>query len=109
MTNTVKHGFDTTDFGENWVRLARIKSLHFVGRDQSENFVFMNHQGLKFVTTNNPFTGTYNKPEQRENQIGFAGYIGIEGPFGEVEETVSLVKKHAVFIKDESPGRRDFV
>lgn len=72
-------------------------------------FVFENEK-LKIVTGNNPITGQYNRGDNfRERELGYAGYIGLEGEKEAVKKAVTLIKKRASMIKDESPGRRDFI
>lgn len=64
---------------------------------------------LKIITANNAITGAYSSPKQRPKQKGYAPYIGIEGKKNDVIALKNTIKKLAVFYKDESPHRRDFV
>ena len=63
---------------------------------------------MKIVTSNNPLTGAYSSPKQREPQKGYASYIGIEGNESEVLALKDEIKKIANY-KDESSYSRDFV
>ena len=73
-------------------------------------FVWSNQiSGLHVYMQNNPETGEYAAVGQRPDELGFASYIGVEGPRDEVDKFVALVKRWAVDIKGESLGRRDFI
>lgn len=104
-----EHGFDITDFGGNWPHFKAMADVHYVARGK-RSFEWSTDSGVTIVTQNNPESGEYGPGrDQRDDQIGFASYIGIEGPDAAVAEVVRLVRQYAEEIKDESPGRRDFI
>lgn len=115
-----KWGFDLTSFGtaEKFQallkrhRLTRFhKEPHRVDRgDYHSKYVYFiwSGIGLKMITGNNPITGEFNEPGRRENEPGYASYIGIEGTASKVKALAEDIRKIA-YIKDESPGKRDFI
>jgi len=64
---------------------------------------------LKIITGNNPLTGIYAQPKQRQKEKGYASYIGIEGSKKDVLKLKNEIRKRAKYIKDESPRRREFI
>ena len=44
-----------------------------------------------------------------EPEKDYASYIGIEGNPEMVEKAVDLIKKYASYIKNESPGSRQYI
>ena len=106
MTN---HGFDLTHFGEQWPALEAMLGLRYVGRAK-HGFEWATDDGLVMVTGNNPTTGEYGPGrDKRDDEVGFASYIGLTGPETEVEKAAALIRQYADFIKDETPGRRTFI
>ena len=59
-------------------------------------------------TKNNPITGEYGNPKQREPEKDYAGYIGITGQPEQVKIAVKLIKMFGTS-QDESPKRREFI
>jgi hypothetical protein len=131
-----KWGFDLTDFGSD-IKFKEIlkkhnlkkyikkkKIVHYNYGDaigsthwnkeepyHEEYFHYEWHnpkKKLKIVTGNNPITGEYSSPKQRQKEKGYASYIGIEGSKKDVLKLKNEIKKLANF-KDESPHRRDFI
>lgn len=107
-----KHGFDITDFGSlaAWQGFCRELGLHEEPKNDetSRCFVWSNDRSLRVVTQNNPETGEYG-PGGRELEVGFASYIGIEGPDYEVANCAAAVRRWAVLIKDERAGVRAYI
>ena len=64
--------------------------------------------GISIVTGNNPITGEYMSPDRRENEKGFALYVGLEGDPDKVKEAVAMIKKIGSS-KGESKGKREFI
>lgn len=111
VTEATKHGFDLTDFKPGgWERVLRgigattkpkkmstgYPSFRWVGRRATGGKV-------EITTGNDPISGG---PRGEKN---YASYIGIEGDPQAVKDVVRLIKQEADYIKDESPGRRDFI
>ncbi len=113
----VEHGFDLTIF-EDWPALMAALGLRQDGHSQRDDgtangFRWVNDRKLVVVTRCNPIDGKYVDGEvcsaQRQGVGGFASYIGIQGPVGQVTLCVKAVHKYAGYIKGESPGTRDYI
>jgi len=74
---------------------------------QGRGFVW-EREGIMIETKNNPITGEYGNPRQREPEKDYAGYIGITGQPEQVKMAVKLIKKFGSS-QDESPKRREFI
>lgn len=110
-TNTpLNWGFDLTDFGfeDNWGKFVAATELKFVALTNN-GFQWRAFNATDFITNNNPETGEYSRPNTRDNEKGYASYIGITGTPNEVKLTVKAVKKYATYIKGESKKKRDFI
>jgi|WetSurMetagenome_2_1015567.scaffolds.fasta_scaffold666757_1 hypothetical protein len=114
-----KAGFDLTDFGskenfekvlkENHLDNYKIELKKTIGADSYRIFVWSN-KDVKLITGNNPITGEYSGGKyRRENEIGYASYIGIEGKELAVKDLFNSIKKHASYIKEEEYGDRSFI
>ena len=113
-------GFDLTDFksAESFKNLLRRHKLAsgykrvYQGKDPWKNNMYhytWSRKGLKLITGNNPLTGVYSIPNRRQLDKGYASYIGIKGRDKDVKALAMDIKKTARYIKDESPGKRDFI
>jgi hypothetical protein len=60
------------------------------------------------VTQNHPIKGWYGILGRREDQIGYASYIGIEGDPKLVKAAFKAIKKLAEYTKGEDKNRRSF-
>ena len=108
---TAKHGFDLTHFGtaKNWAYAAESANLKYAGVETPGGaFLWRNPTGLLVVTGNNPATGEY-RSALRENDPGYASYIGIEGPAEEVKNFAFIVRNVAESVGEESPGKRSYI
>jgi hypothetical protein len=113
-----EHGFDLTGFGtaqnfktvlkENNMKPAKPVIHKLTTGGSYKSYVFKG-QGVEMRTGNNPITGQYSCPRQRQNEKGYASYIGIKGEPAKVQKLVMSIKKHTDDIKDESAGRNDFI
>lgn len=102
--------FDLTHYGETgWDCMKRIFKLQYVGRGPSNQFVFMAKNGLIIETRNNPETGEYHAgPSHRENDPGFACYIGVYGSPARVERFIRATLAFADYVKQVDPIGRSF-
>lgn len=115
----MKWGFDTTVFPPSaWFGIAAETRFlfHRRVRDHLNEFEWRSIDNacefddrFRIWTTGNPNTGEYYQPQQRSPDIGFAGFIGIEGDDVHVRTLVDLIRRRADYIKGESPERRDFI
>lgn len=104
-----KAGFDTTVMNADlWVDFCNtIEVSTKAERTEEGYFMWVGENGY-VITSNNPLTGEYYS-NQRENEVGFCGYIGIEGIDSFVEEAFVGIQLMAEFIKDECFGVRDYI
>jgi len=114
LTEAKKHGFDLTDFKTGGFQKVlkglgiRVKPGEEGGRTSGWEW---KGNGIMIVTGNDPITGQYHSVSalKRKTEKNYASYIGIEGKPDMVEKAVELIKKHAIYIKGESPGKRNFI
>lgn len=71
-------------------------------------FVWANAD-LALLTGNNPRTGEYSDPSMRQNEKGYASYIGLSGTPEAVEEAYNLIEERATHIKGRDPNDRQFI
>ena len=111
LTEATKHGFDLTDFKRNGFKMV-LKGLGIRpnAKDMRDGWGWKGN-GILIVTANNPITGEYYSASKikRKNEKDYASYMGIEGKPELVEKAVDLIKKYAAYIKNESPGRRNYI
>ncbi len=113
-------GFDLTDFEpDGFQKVLKelgmpqefVRTWHepdeFNTERQGRGFVWEG-EGIMIETKNNPITGQYGNPKQREPEKDYAGYIGITGQPDQVKMAVKLIKKFGD-AKDESPRSRNFI
>ncbi len=114
-------GFDLTDFEpdgfqkvlknlgmpQEFVRTWHEADPELNLERQGRGFVWEG-EGIMIETKNNPITGQYGNPKQREPEKDYAGYIGITGQPEQVKIAVKLIKMFGS-TKDESPNSRDFI
>lgn len=104
-----QHGFDLTDIPANrWKRLLRMIGADEEPVNKSHAWVWKGN-GVTIYTANNPITGEYGARGNRSPEVGYAGYIGIEGNEDKVEDVADYIRDMADYIKGESPGTRDFI
>ena len=113
LNEAAKHGFDLTDFKRNGFKqlLKALKIKPVAQLDRNESGWEWKGNGIMIVTGNDPITGQYHSVSalKRKTEKNYASYIGIEGKPDMVEKAVELIKKHAIYIKGESPGKRNFI
>ncbi len=114
-------GFDLTDFEpEGFQKVLKnlempqefVRTWHEADPElnlerQGRGFVWEG-EGIMIETKNNPITGEYGNPKQREPEKDYAGYIGITGQPEQVKIAVKLIKMFGTS-QDESPKRREFI
>ena len=118
ITEGRQYGFDLTDFKNGGfqkvlrglgIKPKAIRGDEVSGRKQS-GWVWPG-SGIIIVTGNNPITGEYYSGGKikRKSEKNYASYIGVEGNAKKVELAVQLIKKWADYIKNESPGKRNYI
>ena len=111
LIEAAKHGFDLTDFKRNgFKQLLKALKIKPKAQDGKHGWEWKGN-GILIVTANNPITGEYYSGSKikRKNEKDYASYMGIEGKPELVQQAVELVHKWAVYVKDESPGKRDYI
>lgn len=114
ITEAQKYGFDLTDFKTGgWERVLRSIGASTTPKKMAAKYPLFRWVGKRGIgakrktvviyTGNNPITG------QPRGDKDYASYIGIEGDPQAVKDVVRFIKQEASYIKDESPGRRDFI
>lgn len=111
ITEATKHGFDLTDFRSGgWAKVLRGIGASTTPKKLNTAYPAFSWVGRKatggkvvITTGNNPVAGG------PRGDKDYASYIGIEGDAQAVKNAVQLIKQNADEIKDESPGRRDFI
>lgn len=106
----IRHcSFDITAFdsAEAWQSICERMNLSYSGRGRNRCYVWTG-PGIEVVTYNNPLTGEYNQPELRENDPGFASYIGASGDDEKVGEFYNLVCEVSDYIKAKDPTERSY-
>jgi hypothetical protein len=109
-------GADLTSFGDGLKGAKKFQAfLNGIGitdpvpkRGIRDEFVW-NGPDIQVVTANNPISGEYYRKGQRENEQGYASYMGFSGTPEKIKLALKLLKKHAEFIKKIDPKRRQFI
>lgn len=109
-------GFDSTDFGGTGPFKNVLDAIHAkykaerIERDTYYMYVWTGPR-VCLTTYYNPLTGEapYKANYPAGPQIGYAGYMGLTGEAPAVGEAVLAIRANAVYVKDESPGRRDYI
>ena len=112
-----KHGFDLTDFKPNGFQkvLKALKIRPKAKLDRNESGWEWKGNGILIVTGNDPITGKYassysgKSSVKRKDEKNYASYIGIEGTPDMVETAVELIRQYSSYVKNESPGQRNFI
>tara|TARA_R100000995_G_scaffold74993_1_gene44173 strand:- start:627 stop:1016 length:390 start_codon:yes stop_codon:yes gene_type:complete len=108
---TAKHGFDLAGFKPGGYKKV-LKALGIPMKSKigkpDKGFQWKG-RNILIVTGNDPITGKFRNPENRDPERNYASYIGIEGDEKKVEQAVKLIKQNLQYYKEESKGKRDFI
>ncbi len=105
-------GFDLTNIpAEKWSELVKMFNLEKGRENMGENLkpFSWTGKGIKIITANDPISGEFHRVKDKDNEKGYASYIGLEGDAELVKKAKNFIKKNATQIKDESPNARDFI
>ena len=115
---TFKAGFDLTDISaSDWQRmLSKLNIDDGVVTEVKKDFTnaVMRHwtwsasEGF-IVTWCNPVTGKHLAPNMTGHYPDQLSYVGIEGTKKFVDDVVKFIRKHAILIKNESYGTRNYI
>jgi hypothetical protein len=115
-------GFDLTSFNtrEGFVTLleelgldpyydyARVNPNKVGVNDEYYYYIWGNENGM-ILLGNNPITGDYSDPAGRQNEPGYASYIGIEGDKEFVDNALVSIVGYTDYYKDIDKQRRSFI
>jgi hypothetical protein len=109
--STYEYGFDLTDISsKDWKKLLKMFSIPTTPKLDNNKWLWKSKNNNVFiVTSNDPLTGKYAARGDRDDEPGYAGYIGIEGDKELVNQIAEFIKKNADYIKGKSVGRRSFI
>jgi hypothetical protein len=101
-------GFDVTSFDEPaiWQGICDQFGMTLTGRGRYGYFVWTG-PGIEVMTGCNPLTGEYHNRDRRDDDPGFASYIGASGEVEPVEEFYKIVH-HIGDWKEADPTRRSY-
>jgi len=118
-----EYGFDLTDF-KGAVSFKSLLKKHGLTKYRKiwhpifangkkagyYSYSWSNKDGtLELRTGNNPITGAYSQPKYRENEKGYASYMGIKGNNDKVMFLVDDIKTFATSIKGENDKELEFI
>jgi len=99
--------FDLTTFPNKqaFIRIVRAFNLEYerfqiprMNLNDYYKYTWSNEDVL-LTTGNNPISGRYSSPDQREKEVGYASHISIRGRCDVVEEVAEMVVEEAYRIK----------
>mgnify|MGYP004001531253 CR=1 FL=1 len=103
-------GFDHTDFNseENFKKLLNLLNLNETpSLGTSGGFTYQNND-IKLITLYNPLTGVRYDKNKSTHDLGFSGYIGLEGNSKSVKLAESFILNNTDY-KDHNPTEREFI
>jgi hypothetical protein len=112
MEEIIEWGFDLTDFGNSSVFISLLKKHSLfngykrIGKKDDYTFSWKN-SSVEIRTGNNPIIGQY-RSKNRENERGYASYVGIKGEKSAVLSLASDIRNVAS-IKGESEYENNFI
>jgi hypothetical protein len=104
----IEWGFDLTSFenAKNFLKLLKGLGMKDKPSRSKDGYFIWSGPGITMTTGNDPISGAYHN-NNRENEVGYASYIGLEGKPSLVKKAVAYIRKFDP--KDESPNSRDFI
>ena len=98
--SVAEHGFDHTAIDvSSWLNLRNLLFLKDAVHVKDRYFRWIG-PGIEIRTGNNPVTGKYREEGRREDDKGFASYIGIYGDRDKVALAVKFIRAHGEFEED---------
>ena len=93
---TAKHGFDLAGFKPGgYKKVLKALSIPMKSKIGKPDKGFQwKGRNILIVTGNDPITGKFRNPENRDPERNYASYIGIEGDEKKVEQAVKLIKQN---------------
>lgn len=103
-------GFDLTDIpATKFFKLLKLNELTWTNRKNDSGAFVWGFKDGYIVTGNNPLTGEYMRPNQREFEIGYASYIGVQGTKAFRDRVAKFIRRNATSIKEFDGKRRQFI
>ena len=109
VTESSHASCDLTHFDGNWPRFKAELGLTYCGRAPGRCNAFVwTARGLTVDTHNNPETGEYSQPNRRDDEPGYASYIGASGDPARIREFREALKRHATWRKSPITHDRSY-
>jgi hypothetical protein len=104
-------GFDLTSISaENWKKILKENGMHQGPINDSQLGAWVwTGPGIKIHTGNDPIKGTYAQGGKREDEVGYASYIGVYGDKDKVTKVSKMISELADDIKEENPGDSRYI
>lgn len=100
-------GFDLTGIDADiWKQILKTINAQEKPTHTERKWVWKGEK-VTIYTGNDPISGKY-AGDNRENEVGYASYIGIEGDRELVKKVAGMIRKYGD-CKDESPNRRNYI
>jgi len=81
-------------------RITKEEEDYKGNKEKRHSFIWYNPEENKAIkTSNNPISGKYWVPGDREDETGYASYMALYGDKEQLERMTELIKKHSEFIK----------
>ena len=96
------HGFDLAGFKPGgYKKVLKALSIPMKSKIGKPDKGFQwKGRNILIVTGNDPITGKFRNPENRDPERNYASYIGIEGDEKKVEQAVKLIKQNLQYYKE---------
>ncbi len=108
-TDQDEWGFDLTNISaSNWKKVLSAVGISSKPNLKDEVWVW-EAPGITIHTGNDPITGKYSRHDKREDEEGFASYIGVYGDKDKVKKVASMIHKLASYIKEENPHQSHYI
>lgn len=105
-----KCGFDLTDIGApEFFRLLKLNNLTWTNRKSDSGVYVWGFADGHIVTGNDPLTGNFRNVGQRDPQIGYASYIGVEGTKAFRDRVAKFIKRNAKYVKGYDKNERSYI
>ena len=102
-------GFDLTGISaDNWKKVLKAGGIPEKPKNDDGKWVWQG-KGIKIHTGNDPISGQYGRKGMREDEVGYASYIGLYGNADLVKKLAKMISKTADDIKEETPNDSGFI
>ena len=105
-------GFDLTTFPSrnSFQEIINKFDMEYRRIETKDGYLYTwSNEDVMIVTGNNPISGVFRYPNQREKETGYASFIGVQGKEGIVENIAEEINERAKFVKAYNPQERAFI